>query len=79
VEGHTDNVGTPAYNEKLSHARAKTVVDYLVSKGVDRGILEAMGWGEKRPIFSNSTVEGRAANRRVQLRRIPKPPTVQVP
>jgi outer membrane protein OmpA-like peptidoglycan-associated protein len=79
VEGHTDNVGTPAYNEKLSHARANTVVDYLVRKGVDRGILEAMGWGEKRPIFSNSTVEGRAANRRVQLRRIPKPPTVKVP
>jgi outer membrane protein OmpA-like peptidoglycan-associated protein len=79
VEGHTDNVGTPAHNETLSHARANAVVDYLVSKGVDRGILEAKGWGENRPIFSNSTAEGRAANRRVQLRRIPKPPTVQVP
>ncbi len=79
VEGHTDNVGTAAHNETLSHARANAVVDYLVSRGVDRGILEAVGYGEKRPIFSNSTVDGRAANRRVQLRRIPKPPTVAVP
>jgi outer membrane protein OmpA-like peptidoglycan-associated protein len=79
VEGHTDNVGTQAHNETLSQARAQSVMDYLVSKGVDRTTLEAKGWGENRPIFSNSTVEGRAANRRVQLRRIPKPPTVQVP
>jgi outer membrane protein OmpA-like peptidoglycan-associated protein len=79
VEGHTDNVGTKEHNETLAQGRAQAVVDYLVSKGVDRSILEAKGYGETRPIFANSTPEGRAANRRVQLRRIPKPPTVKVP
>ncbi len=79
VEGHTDNIGTVEYNRVLSQARAQSVVDYLVSHGVDRGILTAQGYGFDRPVFSNSTVEGRAQNRRVQLRRIPPPPTVPVP
>ncbi|HUR19276.1 MAG TPA: OmpA family protein [Vicinamibacterales bacterium] len=74
VQGHTDNVGTPAQNKYLSDERAKTVVQYLVSKGVDPGILTAVGFGEERPVFSNSTDYGRAQNRRVQLRRIPPPP-----
>ena len=79
VEGHTDSIGTKEHNQNLSQARAQSVVDYLVSKGLDRSTLEAKGWGMARPVFSNSTVAGRAANRRVQLRRIPKPPAVQVP
>ncbi len=79
VEGHTDSVGTAAYNQTLSQARAQTVADYLVSKGVDRGILTATGFGFDRPVFSNTTEAGRAQNRRVQLRRIPAPPTVRVP
>ena len=71
VEGHTDNVGTREHNQRLSQGRAQAVVDYLISKGVDRSILEAVGYGEDRPVVSNSTLEGRAQNRRVQLRRRP--------
>lgn len=75
VQGHTDNVGTAEHNRVLAQGRAQTVVDYLVSRGVDRSILTAKGFGEDRPVFSNSTIYGRAQNRRVQLRRIPAPPT----
>jgi outer membrane protein OmpA-like peptidoglycan-associated protein len=71
VEGHTDAVGTAAANRTLSQARAQSVVDYLVSRGVDPAILTAQGFGLERPVASNATVEGRAQNRRVQLRRIP--------
>ena len=74
VQGHTDSVGTGAANRILAQGRAQTVVDYLVSKGVDRSTLVATGFGEDRPVFSNSTLYGRAQNRRVQLRRIPPPP-----
>ncbi len=77
VQGHTDNVGSPAQNKYLSDERAKTVVQYLISKGVDPGILMAVGFGEERPVFSNATDYGRAQNRRVQLRRIPPPPKGQ--
>ena len=79
VEGHTDNTGSAAENKALALARAQSVVDYLVSKGVDRSILTAQGFGPDRPVFSNSTDAGRAQNRRVQLRRIPPPPTTRVP
>jgi outer membrane protein OmpA-like peptidoglycan-associated protein len=78
VEGHTDSVGTAEYNQTLSQARAQTVLDYLVSQGVSRSVLTAQGFGSARPVFSNSTVEGRAENRRVQLRRIPPAPTAPV-
>jgi outer membrane protein OmpA-like peptidoglycan-associated protein/opacity protein-like surface antigen len=71
VEGHTDNIGSSAANQKLSEARAQAVVDYLVGRGVDRGSLTAVGFGFDREVFSNSTPEGRAENRRVQMRRIP--------
>jgi outer membrane protein OmpA-like peptidoglycan-associated protein len=74
VEGHTDNVGDHAHNQILSLGRAQAVVDYLVSKGVARSSLEARGFGETRPVFSNATLAGKAQNRRVQLRRIPPPP-----
>lgn len=76
VEGHTDSIGTDADNQVLSQSRAQAVVDYLVSKGVNRSIMTAVGYGEARPVFSNTTTEGRAQNRRVQLRRTPPPPAV---
>ena len=79
VEGHTDSVGTNAANMILSKGRAQTVADYLVSRGIRRELLSAEGYGRARPVFSNATAEGRAQNRRVQLRRIPLPPTVKVP
>jgi len=71
VQGHTDSVGTREHNRILSQGRAQAVVDYLVSRGVSRSILEARGYGYDRPVVSNSTLEGRAQNRRVQLRRRP--------
>jgi outer membrane protein OmpA-like peptidoglycan-associated protein len=77
VQGHTDSIGTAEANRILAQGRAQTVVNYLVSKGVDRSIMTATGYGPDRPVFSNSTVYGRAQNRRVQLRRVPAPPTGQ--
>jgi outer membrane protein OmpA-like peptidoglycan-associated protein/opacity protein-like surface antigen len=71
VTGHTDNVGDREHNQTLSQGRAQAVLDYLVSRGVDRSILEATGYGEDRPVVSNDTEAGRAQNRRVQLRRRP--------
>ena len=68
VEGHTDNIGSDAYNDKLSNKRAKTVSDYFVSKGIDASRLTAVGKGESSPIASNDTEEGRFKNRRVELR-----------
>lgn len=75
VEGHTDSVGSAADNKTLSQQRAQSVVDYLVSRGVARDVMTAVGYGPDRPVFSNTTIEGRAQNRRVQLRRIPSAPT----
>lgn len=69
VAGHTDNVGSRAYNTRLSQARAESVKAYLVSKGVPADMLTAKGYGEDRPVDTNATVEGRANNRRVELRR----------
>jgi outer membrane protein OmpA-like peptidoglycan-associated protein len=79
VEGHTDNVGAPQMNQVLSQGRAQAVVDYLVRRGVDRSHLSAVGFGETRPVVSNATVEGRAQNRRVQLRRRPEGPPIGPP
>ena len=67
VEGHTDNTGDPAYNQALSEARAETVLDYLVTKGVAADRLEARGYGFSRPIADNDTEAGRAKNRRVDF------------
>ncbi len=68
VEGHTDSMGSEEYNMSLSQRRAESVVDYLVSAGVSRGRLEAVGMGESNPVASNDTEDGRAQNRRVELR-----------
>jgi len=67
VEGHTDSVGSDAYNQQLSERRAQTVVDYLTGKGVDSSRLSPSGYGESRPAATNDTAEGRAKNRRVDL------------
>jgi flagellar motor protein MotB len=67
IEGHTDNVGTPAYNKQLSEARARSVVAALTAQGIEARRLEAEGYGQDKPIADNSTDEGRARNRRVEL------------
>ncbi len=67
VEGHTDAIGTDAYNQRLSMQRAQSVRDALVNRyGVEASRLEAIGYGESRPIADNSTELGRAINRRVE-------------
>jgi outer membrane protein OmpA-like peptidoglycan-associated protein len=67
VEGYTDNVGSDQFNQKLSEQRADAVRDYLTSQGVQMGNISATGYGESDPVADNSTAQGRAENRRVQL------------
>jgi outer membrane protein OmpA-like peptidoglycan-associated protein len=71
VYGHTDSVGTDSYNQTLSENRARVVADYLVSKGVAPARIRSTGFGKTQPIASNDTPEGRAANRRVELKIVP--------
>ncbi len=67
VEGHTDSVGNPAYNQKLSERRAAAVRDALVNQyGVESDRVNAVGYGKERPVADNATNEGRAINRRVE-------------
>jgi OOP family OmpA-OmpF porin len=67
VNGHTDNVGKPAMNKKLSEARAKVVVDALVARGVNAANLTAQGFGDTKPVASNKTAKGKAENRRTEV------------
>lgn len=67
IEGHTDNIGNEKVNQKLSEDRANTVKDYLILKGVKPNSLSAEGFGEKHPISTNDTEEGKALNRRVEI------------
>jgi len=67
VEGHTDTVGSDAYNQKLSVRRANAVKNYLVSKGVEANRVYAEGKGESKPVADNNTDAGRAKNRRVEI------------
>jgi OOP family OmpA-OmpF porin len=67
VEGHTDNVGNPKSNQTLSDERAKAVVAAIVAGSIDAKRLSAVGYGQDKPIADNSTEEGRAKNRRVEL------------
>ena len=69
VAGHTDNTGSRAINIALSEARAKAVANYLIDHGIAADRLEAKGYGPDEPVASNVTPEGRAINRRVELRR----------
>jgi outer membrane protein OmpA-like peptidoglycan-associated protein len=68
ISGHTDNVGTPADNLILSNNRAKSVVNYLVSKGIAADRLSYKGYGETKPVADNKTEEGRAMNRRTEMK-----------
>jgi outer membrane protein OmpA-like peptidoglycan-associated protein len=68
IGGHTDNVGKPAANVKLSLERAQAVMDYLVAKGIDPARLTAKGYGMSVPIDDNKTEEGRAQNRRTEVK-----------
>jgi OOP family OmpA-OmpF porin len=65
--GHTDSVGSDAYNMKLGERRAKAVVNYLISEGVSPSRVDVRSEGESRPVASNATAEGRAENRRVEI------------
>jgi outer membrane protein OmpA-like peptidoglycan-associated protein len=67
IEGHTDNVGTPAANKTLSEARAKAVMAAVVKAGVDAARLSAVGWGQEKPVADNRSEDGRAKNRRVEI------------
>lgn len=71
VIGHTDNVGSEAYNQQLSERRARSVAEYLASQNVMPDRLLVAGRGESQPIASNATPEGRAQNRRVTIEIIP--------
>jgi outer membrane protein OmpA-like peptidoglycan-associated protein len=67
IEGHTDSVGSDAYNMRLGQRRADAVEAYLVGKGIAASRLSTVSYGETRPAASNDTAEGRAQNRRVEL------------
>ena len=67
IEGHTDNRGSDAYNLKLSDARAASVRQYMIEKGLTGDRLLSEGFGESKPIKSNRTKKGRAKNRRVEF------------
>ena len=72
VEGHTDSIGTDQYNQGLSERRARAVVEYLVSQGIEPSRMEPAGYGESEPVASNETEEGRYKNRRVEFEVIGK-------
>ena len=67
IEGHTDNTGTAAHNQELSTARARSVLGALVGLGIDPSRLQSKGWGQDKPVADNTSEDGRAQNRRVEL------------
>ncbi len=71
VYGHTDSDGSDAYNQGLSERRAQSVADYLTTHGVQSARIATRGFGETQPIASNATEEGKAANRRVEIKIAP--------
>ena len=71
VAGYTDSVGSDAYNQRLSEDRARSVADFLVNKKVNPVRIELVGFGEKNPVASNKTSEGRSLNRRVEITLFP--------
>jgi outer membrane protein OmpA-like peptidoglycan-associated protein len=73
IEGHSDSTGAAEYNQALSERRAQAVMAYLTERGINRSRLQAVGFGESRPIADNGTDAGRADNRRVVLRRSDSP------
>lgn len=71
VYGHTDLTGSDAYNQTLSENRARTVANYLISRGVSAARIRSRGFGETMPVASNDTDEGRSKNRRVEIKIVP--------
>lgn len=71
VYGHTDSTGSDAYNQTLSERRAQSVSSYLSTRGVKPARLATQGFGESQPVASNTTEDGRAQNRRVEIRIVP--------
>ena len=71
VSGYTDSIGSNAYNQRLSEDRAQSVADFLVNKQVNPGRIELVGLGEKNPVASNATSQGRSLNRRVEITLFP--------
>ena len=67
LEGHTDSIGSQAYNQKLGQRRADSAARYLIEKGIDAGRLQTVSFGEERPIADNTTAGGRSLNRRVEF------------
>jgi len=72
IQGHTDSIGTKAYNDVLSLQRAEAVKSYLTNRGIDKNRLSCEGFGFSKPVESNKTAKGRALNRRVELYPITK-------
>jgi len=71
IYGHTDSVGSEAYNQTLSENRSRAVANYLSMQGVHQVRMATLGYGETQPIADNGTESGRAANRRVEIRIVP--------
>ena len=67
ISGHTDNIGNKSYNITLSRSRAKSVADYLIAKGIPAATITFEGYGSALPVAGNTTEQGRAANRRVEI------------
>src|SRR5206468_3138880 len=67
VEGHTDSIGSDAYNQRLSERRANAVADYMEAQGISSSRITTKGWGKSKPVADNRTKEGRARNRRVEI------------
>jgi outer membrane protein OmpA-like peptidoglycan-associated protein len=70
ISGHTDNVGDPKSNKSLSQRRADACRAYLIKKGIDQGRVQAVGYGDSRPIAANDTVDGRQRNRRIEAQEL---------
>jgi outer membrane protein OmpA-like peptidoglycan-associated protein len=70
ISGHTDNVGNARSNKTLSEKRAQACRNYIVSKGIDKKRLDAVGFGDERPIAPNDTDEGRQKNRRIEAKEL---------
>lgn len=68
ISGHTDNQGKPDYNKQLSENRAKSVFEYLIGRGINQNRLSYKGYGDTRPVTTNETPEGRAENRRTEIK-----------
>ncbi len=71
VYGHTDSTGSDAYNQTLSENRSRTVANYLAARGVSQARIRSQGFGETMPVADNAAEEGRARNRRVEIKIVP--------